>query len=244
MTWWKTFFTKDYLTQYEKFLTPQRTQFELRAVVKALGIKKGMRVLDVPCGQGRISIGLAKKGCIVMGVDYSKYLLSVAKKRSGRLPIKFIHKDMRKINFNNEFDAAVNWFTSFGYFTVKEDKEFIKKIYRSLKKGGKFLLDVSHDTPRLGQIPPQGWMDCGDFVVLERRYYDDKNRTITNKRIFVFVKSGKRKAYEFIIRVYTPLELKQMLKNAGFKVLKVYGDYELKKFALNSRRIIILAQKQ
>ncbi len=39
----------------------QKTQNEVAGVIKFLNLKKGARILDVPCGYGRHSVELAKK---------------------------------------------------------------------------------------------------------------------------------------------------------------------------------------
>lgn len=245
MDWWRKFFTKDYLDQYEThYLTPERTRREVQAVTKILCPDKDTRILDLACGQGRIAIGLAKKGCRVTGVDYSGFLLGTARNRAGKLKINFIRKDMRKIDFNNEFDCVINWFTAFGYFSDKDNEKLLKKINNALKTGGKFLLDVSHDSPRFGAISPQGWYDHGTYIVLETRRHDEKHKRMNVRREFIFLKSGERKTYDFRIRMYPYPELQKLLKKAGFKILKVYGGYDLSRFTKNSRRMIILAEKQ
>lgn len=243
--WWKGFFTKDYLSQYEaSYLTPERTRKETRAILKAFKPRKGSEILDLACGQGRISIGLADAGCLVTGVDYSTYLLNVARVRAGKRRIDFIRKDMRNIDFRNRFDYAVNWFTAFGYFSDKDNAKVLKNIHRALKPGGKFLLDVSHDSPGHGHLPPQGWSDHRDYIVLESRDHDKKNKRMNVRREFVFIKSGRRKIYDFSIRMYSFAELKKLFKKTGFKILRVYGGYDLSRFAKDSRRILILAEKQ
>ncbi|MFH1367554.1 MAG: class I SAM-dependent methyltransferase [Elusimicrobiota bacterium] len=245
MDWWKCFFTEDYLRQYEaRYLTRARTRKETRAILKILRPAAGARILDLACGQGRISIELAKKGYRVTGVDYSKYLLSVARKRAGSRKIDFIRKDMRKIGFREEFDIVINWFTAFGYFSDKDNESVLRKVHKALKKNGKFLLDLSHDTPGHGHMPSQGWSDHGDYVVLETRRYNPKRKTVSVKRDFIFIKSGKRRTYEFRIRTYSWPELRKLLKKTGFKLLKVFGGFDLSRFTKNSGRIIVLAQKE
>jgi len=80
-------------------------------------------------------------------VDFSKEYLSDAIKKAKKMKLKnieFIRKDMRKIDFKEEFDLVINMFTSFGYFDDKDNFTFLKKVRRALKKGGKFIIDVKN----------------------------------------------------------------------------------------------------
>lgn len=93
--------------------------------------------MDLGCGYGRHSLELAKRGYKVVGLDYSGYMINLARKKAKKenLNIKFIKGDMRKINFENHFDYVLSFFTSFGYFTKESERlRVIKEVYRALKK--------------------------------------------------------------------------------------------------------------
>ncbi len=82
-----------------------------------------MRILDVPCGEGRIAGRLARHGCDVVGVDQSELFLEIAEQRWPS--VSFVRADMRQLAFEGEFDAVVSWFTSFGYFDRTENDEVL-----------------------------------------------------------------------------------------------------------------------
>ncbi len=48
-------------------------------VTKHLKIKKGMKILDIGCGRGELSFWAASHGATVIGVDYSKAAIKLAK---------------------------------------------------------------------------------------------------------------------------------------------------------------------
>ena len=50
---------------------------------------------------------------------------------------------MRRIPFEGEFDAVINMFTAFGYLeSEEEDQEVLRQVYKALKPGGVFLLEM------------------------------------------------------------------------------------------------------
>lgn len=249
MDWWKDFFKEDYFKQYDRHLTPERTAKEVRAIKKILHLKKGDKILDLGCGQGRIAIGLAKGGYNVTGLDYSRYMLDIAKKRADKekVSVNFVQGDMRRINFKEEFDVVICWFTTFGYFSDRDNVSVVKKVSRGLKKNGKFLIDIvnkeyylkNRNTPA---FPPKTWYDYKDFIVLESHEYDKQKSRDNCKR--VFLRSNKGKEYNWSLRQYSFPEMKSMLSKEGFKILNVYGGQDLSKFTNKSRRITIVAQKK
>src|SRR5256885_16118662 len=55
------------------------------ALVRQLGITKGLRVLDLGCGDGTTAIPAAKLGADVLGVDIARNLVEAGNKRAGEL---------------------------------------------------------------------------------------------------------------------------------------------------------------
>ena len=81
-------------------------------IVRATGSRAGMRVLDVPCGTGRIAKRLAERGLDVVGVDLTDRFLDEA--RAAGLVVE--RADMRELPFEDTFDVAICMWGSFGYF--------------------------------------------------------------------------------------------------------------------------------
>lgn len=116
--------------QWQKHLLPSMTAGWTRAeaTVKGLcrvleenGIKEG-RVLDLCCGNGRLSIGMANKGFTIVGLDISKMYLEEAKRKAEEYGVEskvsFIQGDMRKVDkaLQGEapFDVVLNFRNSLG----------------------------------------------------------------------------------------------------------------------------------
>jgi SAM-dependent methyltransferase len=120
--WWTEFFDADYIRIYRK-RDARSAGSEAAFVRKILSLRRNQRVLDVCCGYGRHALLLAAAGMRVTGVDVNPLFLRRARaaaKRAG-LDVDFIQSDVRTLELKPIFDAAVNMFTSIGYFDSEED---------------------------------------------------------------------------------------------------------------------------
>ena len=92
--WWTSYFDAQYLKEYEPLFAFERDRREVARLIEILELPSGARVLDVPCGQGRHAHLLAEAGFDVDGLDYSKDLLALAKKRGTGKTLRYTRGDM------------------------------------------------------------------------------------------------------------------------------------------------------
>lgn len=215
--------------------------------------------MDLACGYGRHSIPLAKRGYNVTGFDYSKRFITTAKrlkKEMGLSNATFVQGDMRNLKYKNKFDVVINMFTSFGYFDDEKDNlKVLKNIYQALKPKGKLLMDLYNESAGLSQVISKGkfnkkenlWMlssqnkQSNGLVVTTTSYVDLINMRWNMSRSWK--EKGKKKSYMTSMRIYPLPEISYLLKEAGFKIQKVWGDFNGEPFSVKSRRMIILAEK-
>ena len=108
-------------------------------ILRATGLRAGMRVLDVPCGTGRIAKRLVGRGFDVVGVDSTDRFLDEA--RAAGLVVE--RADMRELPFEDAFDVALCMWGSFGYFDDKEeDVRVLRNICESLRDGGVLVMEM------------------------------------------------------------------------------------------------------
>lgn len=246
--WWDDFFPT--FRPVFVLISAQATNDQARYIIKKLGLKKGKSFLDCPCGIGRIALPLAKKGIKVTGVDITQSYLEefIAKGKRRKLPITGIRHDMRRITFDRKFDAAGNLWTSFGYFAKESDNLLVlKKMFRALKPGGKFMLHVinrdwimaNYESTGGYEIPAPGGK--GLIKIAEKRRFD--YRRSINYATWHFLQDGVEKVFEMNLRMYSFHELAGMLESAGFIDVEGYGSTRDEPISRDKMMMFIIGTK-
>lgn len=239
--WWKTFFTPITAVVMFKPRMGKQTKREVNTILKS--IKKGsiLDVLDLCCGEGRHSVEFAKKHNVI-GLDYSKNFLKVARSKVGKSNrLKFIHGDMKLTSkyFSNEsFDLVVSLYNSFGYFDKRsDDLQVLKEVNKVLKPGGFFVINTLNGSAvknKLGhkKITRVGFEADRNVFMLDQAYFDNiKMRTFSSWTI-VDARKSKTQIFrkKFSQNVYLHKELKTMLQKTGFRIIKTWGILSGEKF--------------
>lgn len=244
--WYDGFFEGEYLDLLAPELTSERTLGEIEFVAEKLALEPGARVLDLACGHGRHSLGLARRGYRVTGVDLSPRSLERAREAAAAegLAVEFAQSDMREIAFDGEFDAAINLFTAIGYFeSDDEDRTVFERVARALRPGGRFLVDTINALGLAGRYQKRLWDDVGDGVVMlmEHDWDLDAGR---NRAVWKFVRpDGERSELRHVVRIYAPWEVMRLLRDAGFAVEEAWGSLEGTPLEPASPRIVVVARR-
>jgi SAM-dependent methyltransferase len=202
-----------------------------------------MRVLDVPCGQGRISGRLAVRGCQVVGVDTNARFLELAREQYPA--VAFERGDMRSLSYEAQFDAVVNWFTSFGYFDAGTNDAVLRGFARALRPGGRLLLEV-HNAWRLRRAIEAGAgstamvFERGQDLLMDRVTYEATTRQTRTERFIV--RDGRVRKLEFFLEQFPAPELIRRLELAGFSDVQLFGAGG-GEFETVGPRLIALAQR-
>ncbi len=118
---------------------------DAEAFVARLGLPAGSRVLDVACGTGNTALPLARRGCLVTGVDIAPNLLVQARERAAaeHLHVRFDEGDAEALPYPDEsFDAAV---TMFGAMFAPRPEVVASELARVLRPGA--LLAMANWNP-------------------------------------------------------------------------------------------------
>jgi len=229
--WWRQIFNATYLkTDGDVVDDPQLTAKEVDVFVGILNMSMEDRILDLCCGQGRVSLELARRGFDdIEGVDRSHYLIQRGKMQAKKegLSIKFREGDARKLRYAPDtFDVVMILGNSFGYFeTVEDDMRVIKEIFRVLKPWGKVLVDVTDGEylRRKFQARSWEWIDKKFFVCRERSLSLDKQRLIS-REVVTNVEKGVVADQFYAERLYTGKSITELLEKAGFADVTIHAQ--------------------
>ena len=203
------------------------------------------RILDVPCGGGRLSLELVSRGYQVTGVDISLPLLQhgMGKAEARRLAINWEHRDMRDLPWRGEFDGAICFWSSFGYFDEQGNADFLRAVSHAMKPGAPFLLDTPLIETRLPEMAAEArvWWKVGDLLALEDRRFDHVTSRVESE--WTFVRDGHIEKKFLSLRLYTYRELCCLLEQAGFGNHHAYGTLDWEPFELGSTWLYMLTTK-
>lgn len=244
--WWKEYFSKDILWTIVEGI---KWNVDVDFIEEAFELPEGSRILDLACGYGRFSIQLASRGYDVLGLDYSKELLEVARSEAKRknVEVEFVRADMRAMQYNNEFDGVLCWSNSFGYFSDDENDKVLHLIARSLKRDGKLLLDLHNKDAVIRNHLGKRWFKKDHIFVLSDWSFDPRGSRSNIRETIIDTKAGTIREGVMSMREYTLHEMKRMLKDVDLEFLQVYGDtvkgFSSEGFSIDSS-LLILAQKR
>ena len=142
------------------------------ALVQRIGIEKGLKVLDLGCGDGTTTLPAAKLGADVLGVDIARNLVEAGNKRAakhGLANLKFQEGDATHLHElpDKAFDLVV---TVFGAMFAPKPFEVAKEMVRVTRPGGRIVMGnwIPNDPTLVAQIlkisssytppPPEGFV--------------------------------------------------------------------------------------
>ncbi len=217
---------------------------EVDQVVSLLGVEPGAHVLDLCCGVGRHSLALARRGFCVTGVDRTQpYLDRAAEQAEAEgLEVEFVQSDMRSFCRPDAFDAVVNLFTSFGYFEDPEDdRQVAANMYRSLKAGGVFLIDMMGKEVLARIFRERDWYEEDGVLVLQERKIAQNWSWMENR--WILLAGDSRTELNLSHRIYSAVELASLLTECGFAHVEAYGNLDGSAYDHLARRLVIVARK-
>src|SRR5271167_2423788 len=110
-------FSDDYPYFYAESIDDAHSDADTAEILGLLALPSGSRILDVPCGHGRISRRLAAAGMVVTGIDLTSAYLEEARADPHLRPggVTYLEGDIRSLPVEGPFDGVVCWLNSFGY---------------------------------------------------------------------------------------------------------------------------------
>ena len=148
---------------------------------------------------------------------------------------------MRELPFGDaSFDAALLWFTCFGYFDDEGNRRVLRELRRVLRQGGRAVIELNNLSRILTTFQRQSFVRRGADVLLdEHGDFDEQTRTMETTR--TYVRDGAVREIRFDIRYFLPEELSEWLLAAGFEQVELLGPAG-EPFSVDSRRLVALAR--
>jgi SAM-dependent methyltransferase len=244
--WFEEIFDEDYLHTLP-FMTPHQTEREVAFLLETLELPAGGRVLDLGCGYGRHAMEMASRGYRTVGIDLSLPLLIRATDAARRVGVNvdFVHGDMRDMSFDGEFDGAYCFYTTFGYFDDDTNRRVAAGICKALKPGGRFVLELINRDYLIGDLPTRVWWQGDGCVVLEEVDFNYFTSRLQVQRQII-LENGRQLEQDISIRAYSLHEIGKVLHHAGFRVLEVSGNLDLRGrfYGNESRQLVVVAERR
>lgn len=216
---WKEFFQR-HAPHYDRNPFTQNTRVELQFIQEALNLVPGESVLDIGCGTGRHSVGLAAAGLKVTGIDFSPEMLAIAKERAAesQVEVEWIEADATEWSRQNSFDAAI-CLCEGGFGLINQDQDgvthdvaILKNIYESLKPGGQLLLNALNGFAMIRRLQDED-IESGAFQPDTMTLFHVDEMNLPEGTVAMIVKE----------RLFIPSELIAMMRFVGFEVQNLWG---------------------
>ena len=216
---------------------------DAHTIAGLLRLPPGARVLDAPSGAGRIAVRLADRGLDVTGIDISDEEVQEARRVAAErgVAVCFEEGDIRELP-ERDFDAVVHWGNSFGYLPHEGTVEHLASTRRSLRSGGKLLLEsMTVAESLLPQFRSELEYEAGGVTMRARHEYDVRWGRLLGEFEFTD-EEGRSERGPVIHHVYTAAEIVRLLEAAGFRVDDLLGEpVGPIPYVLGAPRLVLLA---
>ncbi len=211
-------------------------------------IPDGSRILDLGCGPGLYTKRLSSSGYDVTGIDYSRRSIGYAKEHDSKT--KYICMNYLDLNFVGSFDTITLIYYDYGAMTATERKTLLEKVYRALRPGGTFILEVFTEILQKGKKDTTAWKfhENGGFwnssphLCLEADYYFENNTVAVNQNIII----TESELHEYLIwnTVFTRQTLEDEVIPAGFQAEEFFDDLSGTPYTGETESLCAIFRKQ
>lgn len=201
----------------------------------------GGPILELGCGNGRITVPMAKAGVRVDGVDTSGPMLDALRdrlrgtRRSARKLVRAYQMDFRNLKLDQTYPLVILPFNALHHCPTHRDVlALFAGVRRAMAPGGLFVLDCYLPDPILYQRNPEDTYEHCTFIdprkggrleSWERSWYDALNQI--HHVIYAYQRKGEPvEEVKLDLRVFYPQELVALLDLSGLRVLQAWSDFQ------------------
>jgi SAM-dependent methyltransferase len=168
----------------------------------------------------------------------------VAAAEEEELAIELVEADMREFVRADAFDLAISLYTSFSYFEDQgEDRKVARNLCESLRSGGVLVMEMIGKEVLARIFQKRHWEETGDGTLFLQEHSIERGWSWIGNR-WILVRNGEVKERRFGHRLYSAVELADLLASAGFAEVETYGDLGGEPYDHAARRLVAVARKQ
>ncbi len=211
---------------------------------------QGKRVCDLGCGPGLYATRFCALGAEVIGIDFSPTSIAYAQREATRLNQRIVYKeaDYTTSDLPGELDVATLIFCDFAVLAPNARASLLRKIRKTLKSDGSFVLDVP-SLAAFGRFCEEtiieaqymgGFWSSDDYVGLKRSYRYEADK-VTLDHYLIIEATRERQIFNWL--QYFSLEtLTAELEAAGFATSATAGSIAGEPIDEQSDAIAVIAR--
>ncbi len=219
---------------------------EVDFMISYFNLQPGQKVLDLMCGYGRHSIGLAKKGIEVTAVDNLDAYINEINDVVGaaNLPVKAIKEDVISYQPTDKYELAICMGNSFNFFNEEEALKLLTTITSCLQPGGHLLIN----SWSIAEIAYKDFISSNSSQIGDTQFNNELKFLLHPTRIesvsTMTTVDGKSEIKAAIDYIYSLNEMEKMMTQAGLSLKEVYSIPGKKKFTFGEPRAYLVAEKK
>ena len=218
------------------------------AIAKAVGGP----VLDVACGTGRLTRGIAEAGIEVVGADLSLSMLNHARQKKPDLGIEWIRADCRTMQLNRQFKLLLMTAHAFQHMLTDADIiAFLQQAHAHLVVGGMLAFETRNFAGRTyitssertfthtttlddgTKIDNWMWSIFDEATQVDTVYFEEVEQV-----------TGAVKPSQTMLRYVSLAQLNQLISDNGLTIENQFGYWDKSPVTADAKEIITLCRKQ
>ncbi|MFD4358172.1 SAM-dependent methyltransferase [Streptomyces anulatus] len=201
-------------------------------IIARFGVRATLRVADFGCGPGLYTTRLARAGASVTGLDLSSRSLDHATSlaRTGGLSVRYLRQDYLTYQDDERYDLIILVMRDYCALPPNGRRALLRTVRTHLDAGGSFVFDVDsasafthvREQAAYGPSLMDGFWSHRPYFGFHNTYrYERENVSLDKYEIF---EAERKRVFFNWVRYFTPEELIDELKEAGFTDVEVLGD--------------------
>ncbi len=219
-------------------------------VVSHFGLGAGSAVADFGCGPGLYAQRLARAGCRVTGIDFSRRSLDYARRAAAAegLSVDYVEADYLSFSTDTRFDLVILIYCDFCALSPPQRALLLRTFRSLLAPGGAVLLDAyspaEFEHHREGTVCDTGLMNgfwaSGEYVGCVSTFKYDEQRLVVDK--YTIAEPHRTRRVFTWLQCFAPEEMERELAAQGLRLNELWGNVAGSPYDGAAREFAIVAR--